>query len=172
MPKHITNKIVGNAGESAACVYLKTKGHSIIGRNIRLKKGEIDILTTKDNIIHLVEVKSIKTTRFSDYTASNIDMYQPEENFSRAKICKLKALCVELQAFYPYNRGLSRYFNQMNPHLMLKDGNRGGGMSKGLESMLADKIDPVIQIDGLAVRLLFEANGLKAAKVRYFPFLA
>ena len=36
-------KKLGNIGESAAAVYLKSKGHIILSRNMKLKRGEIQV---------------------------------------------------------------------------------------------------------------------------------
>ena len=49
----------GNKFETKACDFLVSNGYSIIERNYHAKKlGEIDIICTKDNIYHFIEVKS------------------------------------------------------------------------------------------------------------------
>ncbi|TQV62201.1 MAG: YraN family protein [Sulfurovum sp.] len=49
----------GNFSESRACSYLEDRDFIIIERNYYAKKlGEIDIIASKDGILHFVEVKS------------------------------------------------------------------------------------------------------------------
>ncbi len=49
---------VGKKGEDAACDYLKRQGHDILFRNWRASHREIDIISIKDGVLHIVEVKS------------------------------------------------------------------------------------------------------------------
>lgn len=56
---------IGKKGEVLAENYLVKKGHSILTKNYRHKKIEIDIITTFDNLLIIVEVK----TRQSSYLA-------------------------------------------------------------------------------------------------------
>ncbi len=48
----------GSAAEQAAARHLLTEGYAIVGRNVRCKPGEIDIIATKADEIHFVEVRS------------------------------------------------------------------------------------------------------------------
>jgi len=48
----------GNIAEDQAVVFLEEQGHFIAERNFYSRFGEIDIITTKDNVLHFVEVKS------------------------------------------------------------------------------------------------------------------
>ena len=47
----------GVYGENLACEYLLKQDFEIIKRNFRYKKGEIDIICTKDEVLIFVEVK-------------------------------------------------------------------------------------------------------------------
>ena len=69
----------GNIAEDKACEYLYSSGFKIIEQNFYAKKlGEIDIIATKENIYHFVEVKSA-----TDYeTAVN--------NMTPSKLSKIK----------------------------------------------------------------------------------
>lgn len=58
------NKLTGNAGEMAAARYLEEEGYKIVGRNISLSCGEIDILAEKSGIIVVVEVKTVRGSGF------------------------------------------------------------------------------------------------------------
>ena len=48
---------IGRRAEAAAAMYLDMRGFSIIERNFRRPRCEIDIIASKDGIVYLVEVK-------------------------------------------------------------------------------------------------------------------
>lgn len=50
---------IGNKGEDTVVHDLEQKGYSIIARNYLKKWGEIDIIATKEGILHFVEVKTV-----------------------------------------------------------------------------------------------------------------
>ncbi|MCR4626403.1 MAG: YraN family protein, partial [Treponema sp.] len=52
-------KKLGNQGEDKACFFLKEKGFTILYRNWRTKRGEIDIIAEKNDAIVFVEVKTL-----------------------------------------------------------------------------------------------------------------
>lgn len=54
---------LGNKGEELAVAYLIKKGYSILERNYRFRKSEIDIVAKKNEVLIAVEVK----TRSSNY---------------------------------------------------------------------------------------------------------
>ncbi len=47
----------GHQAESLACSYLEGLGHHIVARNWRTRYCELDIVTRRQNVIHIVEVK-------------------------------------------------------------------------------------------------------------------
>jgi len=56
---------LGILGEEIATEYLSKKGYQIVQRNYKFLKSEIDIVTKKDGLLIIVEVK----TRNSDFMA-------------------------------------------------------------------------------------------------------
>jgi len=52
-------KSIGKEGEDRAALYLVEHGFTILNRNWRTKRGEIDIIAAKENIIVFVEVKTL-----------------------------------------------------------------------------------------------------------------
>ena len=54
-----STKETGNAGEDKAASYLIKKGYEIIQRNYRTRRGEIDIIAKKDELLVFVEVKTL-----------------------------------------------------------------------------------------------------------------
>lgn len=55
-------KPVGNHGEQLAADWLISKGHQLIGRQVRCREGEIDLITRDGEQIVFVEVKSRLST--------------------------------------------------------------------------------------------------------------
>jgi putative endonuclease len=87
---------IGEIGEHIACKYLVKQGFQVIGRNYTKKIGEIDIICTKDSVIHFVEVKTIVTrvtgvnqSNVSRETSKNGELYNPFENITKHKLRKL-----------------------------------------------------------------------------------
>ena len=48
----------GNIAEDKACDFLYEKGFFVIERNFYSRFGEIDIIASKDEVLHFIEVKS------------------------------------------------------------------------------------------------------------------
>ncbi len=62
---------LGRDGELLAVDYLLAKGYSILERNYRYHKAEIDIIAKKDSTIVIVEVKS-RTSDFFENVADTV----------------------------------------------------------------------------------------------------
>lgn len=56
----------GNSAEELAAQYLLKKGYSILCRNYRYQKAEIDIIARKNSEIVIVEVKARTTDAFEE----------------------------------------------------------------------------------------------------------
>lgn len=63
----------GRKAERAAAVYLEMRGFKIVEQNWHRPRCEIDIIASKDGVIHFVEVKY----RFKDDQGSGIDAITP-----------------------------------------------------------------------------------------------
>lgn len=61
--KHFTSKTqqLGLVGENIAVGFLESKGFKIIERNYTKKIGEIDIIAVKNQKLHFIEVKTIRS---------------------------------------------------------------------------------------------------------------
>lgn len=55
------NKILGNSGESASVAFLEKKGYTILVRNYRAGKGEIDIIARHGDVVVFFEIKTRKS---------------------------------------------------------------------------------------------------------------
>lgn len=66
---------IGLAGELYACTHLTQQGYTIIEKNWRYRRAEVDIICAKDNLLVFIEVK----TRTSNY------MGEPTAAVTRSK---------------------------------------------------------------------------------------
>lgn len=53
----MTTTETGRKAEQAAVVYLEMRGFTVLEQNFRRPRCEIDIIASKDNTVHFVEVK-------------------------------------------------------------------------------------------------------------------
>ncbi len=60
----MTRAARGRAGEDAAAVLLEEHGYRIVGRNVRLPGGEIDIVARDGDVVVFVEVKARASASF------------------------------------------------------------------------------------------------------------
>lgn len=67
----------GNLAETKACEFLYDNGFTILEQNFYSRFGEIDIIATKDEVLHFVEVKS------------GDDYEKAIQNITKSKISKL-----------------------------------------------------------------------------------
>ncbi len=76
----MSNKDTGFFGENMAADYLSNQGFEILNRNWRYKHLEIDIIASKNGLLHIVEVK----------TRSAIQFGYPEQSIHTIKMQFLK----------------------------------------------------------------------------------
>lgn len=57
---------LGKAGEQFAIEYLQKNGYSILEKNYRFLKAEVDVIAKKENTLIAVEVKTRSTDYFGD----------------------------------------------------------------------------------------------------------
>ena len=62
----MTTFYTGRRAEAAACEYLKRKGFTILAKNWRTRRCEIDIVAKKGAVIYFAEVKYRKTDKQGD----------------------------------------------------------------------------------------------------------
>lgn len=76
---------LGRLGEDLACAYLAEHGFSIVVRNWRSRRGEIDIVARKGGLTAFVEVKTRRSGAFGP----------PEESVTPQKARRIKRLAGE-----------------------------------------------------------------------------
>lgn len=82
---------LGKEGEALARAWLLQRGFAILHQNWRHSHYEVDIVATHNNILHFVEVKTRRSTRFGE----------PEESVNRNKIRRLLKAGAAYQYEYP-----------------------------------------------------------------------
>ncbi|MHC3994981.1 YraN family protein [Thiomicrolovo sp. ZZH C-3] len=55
------SRAAGDVAEQQAVDFLRERGFSVIDRNVSSRFGEIDILAMRDEVLHIIEVKSAPT---------------------------------------------------------------------------------------------------------------
>ena len=91
----LNNKDTGFFGENMAAAYLSTQGFEILFRNWRYKHLEIDIIASKDGLLHIVEVK----------TRTSVEFGYPEQSIHATKMQFLK----NAAAFFQYEHSEWKY---------------------------------------------------------------
>lgn len=97
--------LIGKIGEDIACKHLASIGHNVLERNIRIKYGEIDILSIHQNTLHFTEVKTVTAYKNSNAYGS----VSAEEHIDWKKFRKMTNLA---ELFYKdYVNGLGKVKN-------------------------------------------------------------
>ena len=92
MAHHI---ITGKKGEELASAWLQKQAFTVLHLNWRYQRNEIDIIASKENTLHFIEVKTSRTDLFG----------HPEERVNRLK---LKSMLRAGAAFQFANPGWKR----------------------------------------------------------------
>lgn len=87
---------LGKWGEEVAVDFLSKKGYRILGRNIKVGRGELDILSWNNNQLIIVEVKTKTSSRFGE----------PAEEVDGKKIEQINGLMERLVFDYKKMRQL------------------------------------------------------------------
>jgi putative endonuclease len=74
-----TNQQKGQKGEELAAEWLIEKGYTLLHRNWRFSRYEIDIIATRDQALHFIEVKTRTSIKFGN----------PEDQVDKKKLRKM-----------------------------------------------------------------------------------
>lgn len=89
---------LGRRGEDLAARFLESAGYTVIDRNWRCARGEIDLVARDGNDTVFVEVKTRSSTAFG----------HPFEAITAQKLARLKRLAGAWVESHPYRRGVIR----------------------------------------------------------------
>lgn len=84
-------QLLGRRGEEAAAAYLQANGYTILARNLRCGRGEIDLLATRDGLLVFVEVRTRRSGAFA----------HPEETVTPRKQAHLLAAAEQYLQEHP-----------------------------------------------------------------------
>ncbi len=87
----LNNQQIGKMGEDIAANFLNDNGFTLLERNWRHKHYEIDIIVSKNNLLHIIEVK----------TRNSLGFGYPEESIGKAKMQFLKNAACSYQYQHP-----------------------------------------------------------------------
>jgi len=76
-------------GETMACDYLREQGYTILARNYRCKRGEIDIIAVQNSLLVCAEVKTWSRVEM-DGIEYSIDYKKQRASLAACKIFLLK----------------------------------------------------------------------------------
>jgi putative endonuclease len=85
------HNLTGILGEEMAIKYLLEKGYEILHRNWRHKNWEVDVIASKKNKLHIIEIKTRRTSTFG----------YPEDDVSKRKIKYLMSAAEEFILLNP-----------------------------------------------------------------------
>lgn len=86
-----SNKETGNKGEDIAAEWLLQQGFVLLERNWRYSHWEVDIIASKNNKLHFIEVKTRNSHRYG----------KPEESFDKNKMNALQNAAEQYQHQHP-----------------------------------------------------------------------
>ncbi|MBB5632487.1 putative endonuclease [Cryobacterium mesophilum] len=89
---------LGRRGEDLAARFLEASGYTVIDRNWRCARGEIDLVARDGNDTVFIEVKTRSSTAFG----------HPFEAITTQKLARLKRLAMAWTQAHPYRRGPMR----------------------------------------------------------------
>ena len=109
---------MGQSGEQLAAVFLESRGYTILHRNWRYSRYEIDIIAEKEGVLHIVEVKIRSTQNFGF----------PEETVTRKKFHSLLQAADEFLHRNPRYRhvqydivAIRMFHNQPTEYFLIED---------------------------------------------------
>lgn len=89
---------LGRHGEDLAAQFIVEAGYTVIDRNWRCPRGEIDLVARDGNDTVFIEVKTRSSTAFG----------HPFEAITAQKVARLKRLAKAWCEAHPYRRGVVR----------------------------------------------------------------
>ena len=91
MAHHKNHIKTGQLGEQFAAAHLESLGFHILEKNWRHKRLEVDIIASKEDILHFIEVKTRTSTQYGN----------PEDAVSISKMNFLRSAAEQYQFLFP-----------------------------------------------------------------------
>ncbi|PCI20910.1 hypothetical protein COB64_01485 [Candidatus Wolfebacteria bacterium] len=123
---------IGEIGEDLACRFLVKHKYSVIERNFTKKWGEIDIIASKSNVLHFIEVKT-KSTDLSDVSVVNNEEFRPEEKIDAHKLGRMART---IQSYLLEKNVMDRVEWQVDALLVFLDVKNKKAKVKSIENLI------------------------------------
>lgn len=124
---------IGKIGENITKEFLMKQGFSILDQNYQIRFGELDIIAQKDNVLHCIEVKSIKVRDCNH--VSNL-VIRPEDNLTYSKWQKIR---ITLESYLKYKNIPSEVQHQIDLACVYIDTEKREGRVKLLQNIHKEK---------------------------------
>jgi Holliday junction resolvase-like predicted endonuclease len=124
---------IGKIGENITKEFLMKQGFSILDQNYQIRYGELDIVAQKDNVLHCIEVKSIKVRDCNH--VSNL-IIRPEDNLTYSKWQKIR---ITLESYLKYKNTPSEVQHQIDLACVYIDTEKREGRVKLLQNIHKEK---------------------------------
>ena len=124
---------IGKIGENITKEFLMKQGFNILDQNYQIRYGELDIVAQKDNVLHCIEVKSIKVRDCNH--VSNL-VIRPEDNLTYSKWQKI---CVTLESYLKHKNIPSEVQYQIDLACVYIDTEKREGRVKLLQNVYKEK---------------------------------
>jgi putative endonuclease len=85
------HNVLGTEGEALAVQWLQERGFMLLHRNWRHSYYEVDIIASRETVLHFIEVKTRRSKKFGE----------PEESVDKKKIINLMKAGAEFQYQFP-----------------------------------------------------------------------
>ena len=153
MEKYSEKRRIGNIGEDIACLFLVKQGYRITDRNYLKKWGELDIVASRSDTIHFIEVKTV------------VSHETGVENVSRAvsQSC-FTAKDFKIEVSRETDLEPNEYRPEENVHYWKQK-----RMKRAIQTYIAEgrvSEDQEWQVDVITVELNFETRN---ARIKYLP---
>jgi putative endonuclease len=86
-----THNEIGKSGERIACEWIASRGYTVLHKNWRTGRREVDLIAEKDQCLHFIEVKTNTTLQFG----------YPEQRVSVRKMQHLLKAAEEYLVLHP-----------------------------------------------------------------------
>ena len=118
--KNINSKTTGDVGEAIAVQFLENEGYTVVERNYRYERGEIDIVAENNDELVFVEVKSRHSRAFGtpedaitekkeSYLKRTAEGYVFQHHLEN-KRCRFDVIAVEWKGMEPQIRHIKNVF--------------------------------------------------------------
>lgn len=109
----IDKRHIGMIGEEIVTRHLLTKSFTIVDRNFLIRGSEVDIVATKNNVLYLCEVKTVRRRRSPEHNPDDDvsrETYPMWQNITKKKIKNMNRSLLEIRKKFTTFHTTVRFF--------------------------------------------------------------